>query len=101
MPLFYKASVADLDDTSIKDKWMPKWIELARANSRVDPQKWAEAVRELRRANGIEFCRFESKVSYRDAIVKAIFLLAPPDLLYDMSNIHGGDRICKVCDNPR
>ena len=101
LPLFYKASVSDLDDKSIKDKWRPKWMELAGVDPRVDPEEWAEAVRELRRVNGLNFHKFENSESYRDAIVKDIFRLAPPDLLFDTSKILGWKRICEVCENRR
>ena len=82
LPLFCKASVSDPDDKLIKDRWRPKWMELAGVDPRLDPEEWAEAVRELRCGNGLDFHKFENSESYHDAVVKDIFRLAPPDLLF-------------------
>jgi len=97
LPLFYKASVQDLSNNLIQNQWMSIWVELVGGDSRVDLEQWAAAVRALRGVNGLSFDKFgNSEVSYRDAIVKEIFTLTPPSLLYETSKIYGGARICKV-----
>lgn len=100
LPLFYKASVGDLSDESIKNKWRPRWMKLVGSDdARVDLEDWTRALRVLRGINGLSFDKFgNSKESYRDAVVKEIFRLAPPDLLYDTSKIFGWSRICEVSE---
>ena len=96
-PVFFKASVEDLSDESIQEKWRPEWEKLVRRDRGDSVEEWAAAVRELRGVNGPRFELYERcEVKYRAAIVKQIFTLAPPDLLFDTSRIFGGDRIRMV-----
>ena len=100
LPLFYKASVVDLSNESIEKKWRPRWMERVGTDPRVVLEEWVAAVRELRRVNGLVFDKFgNSEVSYSEGIVKEIFMLSPPDLLYDTSKIFGCDRITQVSYN--
>ena len=100
LPLFYKASVVDLSDESIENKWRPRWMKLAETDQRLDIEEWAAAVRELRRVNSLPFDKFgNSEVLYREAIVKEIFMLSPPDFLHDISEIFGCDRLTRVSYN--
>jgi len=103
LPLFYKASVGDLSKEAIEKEWRPQWMKLVRhSNGRsMDDmvEEWAAAVRLLRGVNGLNFELFgKSEVRYRDEIVNQISMVAPSDLIYDMFEIVGCDRICKVSD---
>lgn len=100
LPLFFQLSVSDLSDESISKTWLLEWTKLAGKNSRsrVDTvENWKKAVKELRSINGLSFANYgNSEVTYREAVVKAIFKAVPPDLLYDTSEVQGCDRMCKV-----
>lgn len=97
LPLFYQASVEDLSDKSIEEKWRPVWKKRFGSDSRVNLEKWAAAIRELRRVNGPRLEQYgSSEVKYRAAIAKIIFRLAPPDFPYHTSNVFGGGRICEI-----
>ncbi|KAG0606186.1 hypothetical protein M758_9G120800 [Ceratodon purpureus] len=100
LPLFYKASVADLSEESIKNEWRPRWMDLVRPSRDRDrddiADEWAAAVRELRRVNGLTVEQLgKSEARYREEIVKHITKLVPSDILHDTSGISGCDRICK------
>jgi hypothetical protein len=100
LPLFYKLSVDDLRDRSIEDRWMPKWREYANDDKRIDVAKWNAAVRALRKVNGVIFHKNAmSEVAYRKDVVRSIFKLSPPELLYGSSrDMLGYSRICQVCE---
>ena len=100
LPLFYKLSVDDLRDGSIEDRWMPKWREYANDDKRIDVAKWSAAVRALRKVNGVIFHKKAmSEVAYRKDVVRSIFRLSPPELLYGSSrDMLGYSRICQVCE---
>ena len=109
LPLFFKISIQDLDDSSIDMHWMPKWKEYASVDKRIDVKKWREAVKSLPKVNGFIFEQpqathkeitgvfYRSEVEYRSAITQAILELSPPDLLYGTcETVVGYDRLCKV-----
>jgi hypothetical protein len=100
LPLFYKLSVDDLRDQSIERRWMPKWREYANDDKRIDLAKWSAAVRALRKVNGVIFHKKAmSEVAYRKDVVRSIFRLSPPELLYGSSrDMLGYSRICQVCE---
>jgi hypothetical protein len=58
LPLFFKSSVADLDDSSIEKRWMPEWIKHARKDSRIKIDKWLAAVKSVRQTNGLTLGKF-------------------------------------------
>ncbi|KAG0605382.1 hypothetical protein M758_9G054400 [Ceratodon purpureus] len=101
LPLFYKLAVNDLNDQAIGDRWMPRWRQLAKDDRRIDVEKWGAAVRALRKANGVVFGKNgKSKVGYRKEIVRSIFRLSPPDLLYGSSReMVGYDRMCEIASS--
>ncbi|KAG0629505.1 hypothetical protein M758_1G109300 [Ceratodon purpureus] len=98
LPLFYKLSVNDLGDRAIEECWLPRWRQHAEDDKRIDVGKWGEAVRALRKANGVVFGKNGmSEVGYRKEIVHSIFRLSPPDLLYGSSReMVGYDRMCEI-----
>ena len=98
LPLFFNLSVSELSNESISNTWMTKWTKLADQDpTRVDVQKWEKAVQKLRGVHGLSFAKFGgSEVKYREAVVKAIFKLVLPEVLYDTSEVQGCDRLCKV-----
>ena len=98
-PLFYKISVDDLSAKSFEQRWKYAWANIAKDDPDRFNLSWCtKALRELRGSNGLKFQDFQySEVSYREAIVKEISLLLPPDLLDDTSDVIGYDRLCKVC----
>jgi hypothetical protein len=100
LPVFYKLSVDDLCDRSIEDRWMPKWREYANDDKRIDVAKWSAAVRALRKVNGVIFHKKGmSEGAYRKDVVRSIFRLSPPELLYGSSrDMLGYSRICQVCE---
>jgi hypothetical protein len=100
LPLFYKLSVDDLRDRSIEFRWMPKWREYANDDKTIDVAKWSAAVRVLRKVNGVIFHKNAmSEVAYRKDVVRSIFKLSPPELLYGSSrDMLGYSRICQVCE---
>ncbi|XP_073386868.1 disease resistance protein RPP2B isoform X1 [Physcomitrium patens] len=86
LPLFFKSSVHDLDDQAIKERWMSTWKEYESEDKRIDVAKWCEAVRALRKVNGIVngivFGKHSTtEVAYRKEIVQSICILLPPDLV--------------------
>ncbi|KAG0623404.1 hypothetical protein M758_3G172500 [Ceratodon purpureus] len=101
LPLFYKLEVDDLDDRAIKDRWMPVWRQLAEEDRRIDVEKCGAAVRALRKANGIIFGKKgTSEVGYRKEVVRSIFRLSPPDLLFGSSRVMVGyDRMCEIASS--
>ena len=100
LPLFYKLSADDLNDRAIEECWMPTWVQLASKDKekRIDVAKWSAAVRALRKVNGLTLDRNAmSEVGYRKEVVRTIFQLSPPDLLYGSSrDMVGYDRMCEV-----
>ncbi|KAG0626642.1 hypothetical protein M758_2G140400 [Ceratodon purpureus] len=101
LPLFYKLAVDNLDDGAIEERWMPRWRQLAKDDRRIDVEKWGAAVRALRKANGVVFGKNgTSEVGYRKEVVRSIFRLSPPDLLYGSSReMVGYDRICEIASS--
>ena len=99
LPLFYKLSAKDLDEGSIRERWMPEWRQLANGDERISVEKWSAAVRALRKANGVVFGQMgASEVAYRKEIVQSIFKSSPSDLVYGSSReMVGYSRICQVC----
>ncbi|KAG0554175.1 hypothetical protein KC19_12G069600 [Ceratodon purpureus] len=98
LPLFYKLAVDELDDRAIENRWMLRWRQLAKDDTRIDVEKWGAAVRALRRANGLVFGKHSTtEVGYRKEIVQSIFRLSPPDLPYGSSReMVGYDRMCEI-----
>ncbi|KAG0575840.1 hypothetical protein KC19_5G034700 [Ceratodon purpureus] len=97
-PLFFKISVHDLSGESFEHCWKTAWADIAKDDPDRFNLSWCtKALRELRGSNGLKFQDFQhSEVFYREAIVKEISLLLPPDLLDDTSDVIGYDRLCKT-----
>ncbi|KAG0615271.1 hypothetical protein M758_5G028000 [Ceratodon purpureus] len=97
-PLFFKISVHDLGAKSFEYRWKTAWADIAKDDPDRFKLSWCtKALRELRGSNGLKFQDFQhSEVFYREAIVKEISLLLPPDLLDDTSDVIGYDRLCKT-----
>ncbi|KAG0616769.1 hypothetical protein M758_5G140600 [Ceratodon purpureus] len=97
-PLFFKITVNDLSGESFEHRWKTAWADIAKDDPDRFNLSWCtKALRELRGSNGLKFQDFQhSEVFYREAIVKEISLLLPPDLLDDTSDVIGYDRLCKI-----
>jgi hypothetical protein len=100
LPLFFKLSKKDLDESSIENRWMPKWKELASKDSkgRIKVDEWSAAVRALSSVNGLIFEKFgNSEVPYREAVEEAICKLSPSDLDFGTRKyVVGWNRLCEV-----
>ena len=100
LPLFFKLSEKDLDESSIENRWMPKWKEHASKDSkgRIKVDEWSAAARALSPVNGLIFEKFgNSEVPYRKAVEEAICKLSPSDLDFGTrESVVGWNRLCEV-----
>ena len=103
LPLFFEVSPADISKEAVKNYWTKEWTKFfSEANLSAGLQEWSESLSVLRATNGLDFHHYEegSVVAYKEAIIEEICTMLPPPELFEMSEIVGGNRLCKVCTYP-
>jgi hypothetical protein len=102
LPLFFELSPADINEEAAQNHWTKEWTKFfSEANLSSGLQEWSESLSALRATNGLDFHQYEgSVVAYKEAIIEEICTMLPPPELFEMSEIVGGNRLCKVCTHP-
>lgn len=100
-PVFYKLSPSDISAERVETQWRESWMKLVQEGkvSGEEIASWGDAVRELRRFNGMEFSKYgPSEVKYRKAVVEGICNKVPPVMKHKTDDIRGYGRLCEVCE---
>lgn len=77
-------------------EWVCVWRLWAESDTRINIEKWKDALRVLGPSNGIEYVRSLGEVLLRKEIVNAVRCLVQPENMRSVGQIEGRARICKV-----